>query len=831
MNVQSSRSGLAVAVMAAVAAVAAITAAPAAARDGSRFQPAVRSAGGIVAAESPEAADAARQVLDDGGNAMDAAVTATFATSVTKPGACGLGGGGYLVWRSAEGVTSTLDFREKAPAATTPDLLVPDGPHRGSTGHLVVAVPGLVRGLADALARHGTIGLDRAIAPADALARDGIVVSPGLGAAFAAQARRLKRFPASAATFLPGGVPPAEGSRFAQPDLAATLERIAAVGPDGFYRGPVAQSIVDDMRAAGGPGGLPGDRGIMSLADLANYRSVWRPPLFGTYRGRQILTMGGSSSGGIAMLETLNLLEGFDLAGFGQSSGSALHVLIEAQKLAFADRATLFGDPDVVNVPAAGLISKAYADRRRPEISLTSTRQFPPGSFDAKGSAHTTHLSVVDAAGNAVALTCTIAGAFGSAVVAPGTGVVLNDNMANFGKPGTANQPGPGKRPRGQMTPVIVVDQNGLPILAAGGAGGPRIVMGSTLAVVNTVDYGLDVARAIDAERVNAPTPNAVEIEGARLAASVLDDLRARGHVLTDLGEYGSVPIMEAVGRVAAPDGTQVNVGSSDPRSSRATVASTNTTGPARPAPDRIDASNSALMAGSVDILPPLALITAPRLASDTGVSATVPIHLRGLDLGGSGVAFYAVQTQVGAGKPHTRYRPASEPDLAVKGSSGQPIRLSVRAIDGDGNVSPPATARVVVPVDDRSPRIVRTGRWRAVADPGAYGHTLITTLARGAAATIEVVPGTASIRVVAPTVRGGGHLLVTLDGRPVRTRSTRGSGRERRVLVALTGLDPALPHRLTLTSAGDGPVSLDAIGLEPPTPAPPPAPIPTPLG
>jgi gamma-glutamyltranspeptidase/glutathione hydrolase len=290
--------------------------------------------------------------------------------------------------------------------------------------------------------------------------------------------------------------------------------------------------------------------------DFAAYRPRWRRPLAGTYRGQMVFAMPPPTSGGVAILEMLNILEGFDLAGLGRSSAAATHVVAEAQKIAFADRGAYLADPDFVPQPIDQLVSKEYAGRRRAEIGPTA-RTYPPGSFQAAAAAasagegsprgSTTHVSVIDARGNAVAVTCTIEQEFGSAVVAPGTGFLLNNELTDFSAPGTANEPRPGKRPRSSMSPTIVVSR-GRPALVAGGAGGARIIMGVLSSILDTIDYGLDLAHAVDNERFDNLGGGRLMIEDARFDPAALGELEARGHTLVREGEYGPRPRIQLAG-------------------------------------------------------------------------------------------------------------------------------------------------------------------------------------------------------------------------------------------------------------------------------------------
>ena len=542
-----------------LALIAALTAATAVGKEGSKLKRPATGKLGVIATESPAAARIGRAVLERGGNAVDAAAATVFAISVARPQSCGIGGGGFMVYRSSQGKADTLDFRETAPAAFKPRTLKSKGLHTDFTGHLTVGVPGTVAGLQAALKRYGTTSLAAAVRPAEKLARRGVRVTPELAAATNENIERIKLFPATRRQYLRRGKPLRVGSRLRQRDMASTLRRIIRGGPRGFYRGVTARRIVADMRRASQ---LRGDRGILRLRDLARYEAKWRTPLTGSFRGRQIVAMPPPTSGGIAVLQMLNVLEGFDLKASGQSSADSLHSIIEAEKQAFADRGEYVGDPRFVKVPTRRLISKDYAAERRALIRPRRARNYEPGlgprSSGSSGSeaGSTTHVSVIDRQGNAVALTCTIEQEMGSTVVAPGTGFLLNNELTDFGDPGTANAARAGKRPRSSMSPTIVVE-DGRPVVVTGGAGGSRIIMGVLFTVLNRVEYGLDLPRAVDAERLDAQAvpDDPILIEGARLAPGVLSDLRRRGHKFEGEGEYADSPRIQAAGYRGAAGG------------------------------------------------------------------------------------------------------------------------------------------------------------------------------------------------------------------------------------------------------------------------------------
>ena len=660
--------------------------APALAVEGGRFRAAVQSRGGVVATESAAAARVGRGVLRAGGNAIDAAVATTFAIGVARPQSCGIGGGGFLVYRSAGGRAATLDFRETAPVAVTPTTFAGPGPHRTFTGHRTVGVPGTVAGMAAALDRFGTISLAEAVSPAAELARRGTTVPQSLSADMASNAARLRLFPESARLFLAaGGAPHPAGARLRQPALAGTLALVGREGPAAFYRGRVAERIVASMGTAAQQ--LAGDVGLMTRADLAAYRAKWRPPLVGSYRGRTVIAMPPPTSGGIATLEMLNLLEGFDLRSAGQASADELHLIAESQKIAFADRGAYVGDPDFVRVPAAVLTSKPYAARRRAEIDRARAKTYRPGDVGAKAAraaggdlnprASTTHISVVDATGNAVAVTCTIEQSFGSAVTAPGTGVLLNNELTDFSDPGSANEPRGGKRPRSSISPTIVVE-GGRPALAVGGAGGVRIIMGSLFAVVNRIDFGQDVAHAVDGERIDANGPR-LTIEDRRVAPTALTDLQVRGHALAGVGEYDARPRVQAVG---VDPRTGLGLGVSDPRADFGTLA------------NRRPGAGVRAWSGREDNASPRV-----RLVLERRSGGGLELSARARDRGRGGVAYVVFQvrapgggegrwTTLGRSVTTARRKAVSVSVEDLDLGRGGTYRFRVRAADRAGNVS-----------------------------------------------------------------------------------------------------------------------------------------------
>lgn len=564
------RLGLPIGLMATLAA----SAPPASAVEGSRLPVGVEGRLGVVSTESAAASRVARGVLEEGGNAIDAAAAAVFAISVARPQSCGIGGGGFLVYRSRTGATRTLDFREAAPAAYTPTTLDPPGLHKTFTGHLPIGVPGTVAGMDAALQRYGTRELRDVIAPAEALAREGFRVPGSLSAAMAANAPRLRLFRASAGQFLKAGQPYAAGDTLVQPELAGTLRRLMRGGSAALYGGEIGRRIVADMA-------LPrptNDPGLMTLEDLRRYAVSWRAPVTGRYRGRDVVAMGPPTSGGVAIVEMLNLLERYDLRKAGMSSADTIHLVAEAQRIAWADRNAYLADPRFVPQPTALLTSRGYADLRAAEIALERTQPHAPGQIPAASAraageetnpnGSTTQVSVVDAKGGAVSLTCTVEQEFGSAVVAPGTGMLLNNELTDFSAAGTANEPRGGKRPRSSMSPTIVVE-GGRPVLLTGGAGGSRIIMGALETILNRVDFGLALPQAVDAERFDDQGTATLSIEDARVEPAVLDELTRRGWTLDRLGEYGVRPRIQLAG---VELGSGRTAGVSDARSDRAAL-------------------------------------------------------------------------------------------------------------------------------------------------------------------------------------------------------------------------------------------------------------------
>jgi gamma-glutamyltranspeptidase/glutathione hydrolase len=472
----------------------------------------------MVVSGHPIASAVGRDVLKRGGNAIDAAVAVAFALAVVHPEAGNIGGGGFLIYRRGTGQAYGLDFRERAAGAATATMYVGTEGRPGPsshTGHLASGVPGSVAGLAEAHRRFGRLSWATLLEPAIRLARDGFVIDQYRSESIADDSTRLRSFPASAAQFLPGGSPPAPGSTFRQPDLARTLAAIRDRRSAGFYRGWVADSIVAEMRRGGG---------IISHADLAGYRPLWKVPLRFTYRGYTLLAMPPVSSGGVTLAMILNQMEGLPvLPPFG--SAALLHREAEAMRRAYIERNANLGDPAFVTNPVARLISKAHGTRLRKTIDTTRATPTPDAIAQLREGPSTTHFSVVDGAGNSVSLTTTINSLYGNAVTVRGAGFLLNDEMDDFTTvPGRANQWGsvdgganliaPGKRMLSSMTPTIVLDPRGRLYLLVGSPGGTTIITTVYHIVSNLIDHGMTLAAAVAAPRMfHQARPDSIQLE------------------------------------------------------------------------------------------------------------------------------------------------------------------------------------------------------------------------------------------------------------------------------------------------------------------------------
>jgi gamma-glutamyltranspeptidase/glutathione hydrolase len=523
---------------------------------------------GMVASQEALATEIGVEVLQNGGNAVDAAVSVAFALAVTLPRAGNLGGGGFMMVHDAEsGETVAIDYREMSGAAAFRDMYLDDSGAADSnksryTG-LAVGVPGTVAGMALALERYGTITLAEALTPAIKLARDGITVTEDLAGSLKALSERLQKWPSSTKVFYKGGGVPFEpGDTLVQSDLASSMQLIADDGPDAFYQGSIGDKIVASVAAAGGH---------LGLDDFRNYEVKLRDPIKGSYRGYDIVSMPPPSSGGIHIVQILNTLEGAPIGFLGSNSADSLHMMAEAMKVAYADRSEYLGDPDFVDVPIKSLTSKDYASDTLAGISrarAATAAEIKPGALTPYEGSETTHFSVVDAEGNAVANTYTINFSYGSGLVADGTGILLNNELDDFSaKPGVpnayglvggdANAVGPRKRPLSSMSPTIVL-QDGEPFLVTGTPGGSRIITTTLEVIMNVIDHGMNIAEATLAPRIHHQwLPDELRVEEG-LSPDTIRLLEQKGH---------KVAIKDAMGSTQSIMLTERGLyGASDPR-------------------------------------------------------------------------------------------------------------------------------------------------------------------------------------------------------------------------------------------------------------------------
>ncbi|AIQ98679.1 gamma-glutamyltransferase [Pluralibacter gergoviae] len=531
------------------------------------FHP-VRAQNGMVASVDAAATRVGVSVLKQGGNAVDAAVAVGYALAVTHPQAGNLGGGGFMLIRLKDGRTTAIDFREMAPAAASRDMFLdaqgnPEG-KKSLTSHLASGTPGTVAGLSMALEKYGTMPLDKVIAPAITLAKEGFIVNDALADDLKTYGSEvLPQHANSKAIFWKDGEPLKKGERLVQANLAKSLTLIAKEGPDAFYKGAIADQIADEMKKNGG---------LISKADLAAYRAVERQPVSGDYRGYQVYSMPPPSSGGIHIIEILNILSQFDMHQYGFGSADAMQLMAEAEKRAYADRSEYLGDPDFVKVPWQALTSKEYAKSLAAEIDINKAKpssEIRPGKLAPYESNQTTHFSVVDKAGNAVAVTYTLNTTFGTGIVAGNTGIIMNNEMDDFSaKPGVpnvyglvggeANAVGPKKRPLSSMSPTIVV-KNGQTWLVTGSPGGSRIITTVLQMVVNTIDFGMNVAEATSAPRFHHQwLPDELRVEKG-FSPDTLKLLAQKGQKVVVKPAMGSTQSI-----MIGPDG--MLYGASDPR-------------------------------------------------------------------------------------------------------------------------------------------------------------------------------------------------------------------------------------------------------------------------
>jgi gamma-glutamyltranspeptidase/glutathione hydrolase len=532
------------------------------------FHP-VRAQQGMVASVDAMATQVGVDILREGGNAVDAAVAVGYALAVTHPQAGNLGGGGFMMLRTKEGKTVAIDFREMAPEQATRDMFLDGEGHpdakKSLTSHLASGTPGTVAGFSLALEKYGTLPLNKVIQPAIKLAQDGFIINSALADDLKTYGSEvLPNHANSKAIFWKDGEPLKQGEKLVQTNLAKSLTLIAQNGPDAFYKGAIAEQIADEMHQNGG---------LLSKADLANYKAIERTPISGEYRGYEVFSMPPPSSGGIHIVQILNILENFDLHKYGFGSADAMQLMAEAEKQAYADRSEYLGDPDFVKVPWQALTNKAYAKSIAERIDLNKAKpssEIKPGKLAPYESNQTTHFSVVDKDGNAVAVTYTLNTTFGTGIVAGNTGSLMNNEMDDFSaKPGVpnvyglvggdANAVGPKKRPLSSMSPTIVV-KDGKTWLVTGSPGGSRIITTVLQMVVNTVDFGMNVAEATNAPRFHHQwLPDELRVEKG-FSPDTLKLLEGKGQKVVLKEAMGSTQSIMVV-----PDGTLY--GASDPRS------------------------------------------------------------------------------------------------------------------------------------------------------------------------------------------------------------------------------------------------------------------------
>ena len=506
---------------------------------------------GMVITQNDAASQIGFKVIQSGGNAIDAAVATAFALAVTHPTAGNIGGGGFIVYRPAAGEPMSYDFREVGPSRSSPEMWLTDGKYDSNkhhNSHLSVGVPGTVAGLHLAWREQGSRPWKDLVQPAIALARDGFEVSHGLARSLAGVLDDFQKYPASLAQFSKNGKPYEAGDILKQPDLAKTLTKIAEQGPAGFYEGDVAAMIEKDMKANGG---------LITMADLKAYQAKRRGVIKGTYRGYDIIGMPPPSSGGTAVVEILNVLEGYDLKGNGYGSAKNIHYTAEAMRRAFADRAQHLADPDFEkDMPIPMLISKDYATRLRATINPNKASKSSTSSFTfTYESPETTHISIVDARRNAVSMTYTLEQGYGAKIVVPGAGFLLNNEMGDFNAaPGLTDDRGligtspnlarPGKRMLSSMAPTIIA-RDGQLFMVTGTPGGRTIINTVVTTILNVVDYGMNAQEAVDAGRIHHQwLPDRLSVERYGFSADTIALLKAMGHTVQEGGNQGAAQII-----------------------------------------------------------------------------------------------------------------------------------------------------------------------------------------------------------------------------------------------------------------------------------------------
>ncbi|MEP6708122.1 MAG: gamma-glutamyltransferase [Pyrinomonadaceae bacterium] len=536
----------------------------------------VRARHGIVASTNQVASQVGVDIMKRGGNAVDAAIAVAFALAVTHPAAGNLGGGGFMMIRLKNGKTTAIDYREMAPAAATRNVYLDaqgkliEGEGGSLVGYRAAGVPGTVRGMELALKKYGSGKLNWAqlLEPARLLAANGFSVTYTLARSLRGNKDYLSQYPETRRIYLNNGKLYDEGNVFRQPDLAATFARLQRSGPNEFYEGQTARMIVNDVKR---------NNGLITPADMRGYVAKEREPLRGTYRGYEVISMPPPSSGGAVLIEMLNILEGYDLNKMDPASSERYHLMTEAMRRAFADRAEYMGDSDFVRVPIAGLLDKSYAAKLRSTINperASTSEEVQAGRPLGYESEETTHFTVVDAEGNAVSNTYTLNNSYGSAAVAKGTGIILNDEMDDFAaKPGTPNMYGliqgernavaPHKRPLSAMTPTFVLRKDGSLWFTVGSPGGPTIINTVLCVITDVIDFNMNMQQAVDAPRIHHQwLPDEFVFEPYGLSGDTQQALSARGHKLAKpryLGEAEGIMIEEKTG---------IRLGATDPRRS-----------------------------------------------------------------------------------------------------------------------------------------------------------------------------------------------------------------------------------------------------------------------
>jgi len=529
----------------------------------------VRGQHGMVASQHEIASRIGVEVMKKGGNAVDAAIAVGIALAVVYPEAGNIGGGGFMLIRKSNGEAHAIDYREMAPKAATRNVFLDQkgelikGEGSSTIGYRASGVPGTLAGFDMAFKKYGSgkVTWRDVVEPARLLAQNGYALSYRLANLFRGYRDNLSKYPESNRVFLRSGKFYNEGDLFVQPDLAQTLGRIERLGAQEFYTGKTAQLIADDMKANGG---------LITLDDLKNYQAKERTPLTGTYRGYQIVTMPPPSSGGIVMLQVLNMLEGYDVRAMQYNSAAKYHVLAESMQRAFADRTEFMGDPDFADVPLAKLVDKKYAEERRSSIQsnkASSSAEVGHGNIVAgKEHTETTHFTVVDKDGTVVTNTYTLNDLYGSAVTVKGAGFLLNDEMDDFAaQPGKANMFGliqgeknsvqPGKRPLSSMTPTIVLKKDGTPWFALGARGGPRIISAVIQTVINVIDHDMDIQQAIDAPRIHHQWfPDEILFEPYGMSPDTQNILTGYGHKFASRPGY----VAQATGIMIDSKGTRL---------------------------------------------------------------------------------------------------------------------------------------------------------------------------------------------------------------------------------------------------------------------------------